>query len=101
MTYNGTGGSRTWQFRDDNQLNYVVWNSGYHTNITTACYYTTLSTLINQVGYDTFYMSGFSSFAVMQRIGGPSIHAHSKDGNSTGRLRSSCLLPPEKPIGST
>ena len=83
-TYNGTGGSRSWQFRDDNQLNYVVFNGSGSAEVTMACYYTTLTTLTNQVGYDTLIMFG-GSFGVMQTLGGPCLHAHSKATvNSTG-----------------
>ena len=78
VTYNGTGGSRSWQFRNDNQLNYVVYGAGGHSNVSMACYYTTLSTLTKQVGYDTIVVLG-GSFAVMQTLGGPLLRPHSHD----------------------
>src|SRR5208282_6911729 len=56
--YNGTGGSRSWMFNDNLQLGYVVCNQAAYSNITVAFYYTTLSTLQKQVGYDTAIMWG-------------------------------------------
>jgi hypothetical protein len=49
--YNGTGGSRSWMFNNNNESCYVQCNlSTGHPNLTIAAYYTTLST--NCGGYD-------------------------------------------------
>jgi hypothetical protein len=85
-TYNGTGGSRSWTFKDDNQTNFVRCSLSGHLEITMAAYYTTSSTLQSQVGYDVMIMPG-APFACMSQFGGPLLCPHSSlaSGISTGR----------------
>ena len=114
VTYNGTGGSRSWQFRNDNQLNYVIWNGSGHSAVAMACYYTTLTTLTHQVGYDTLIMWG-GPYSCMQTLGGEYNGGIPRcfvpTAGSTARARPlsppwvapmpMTLLPPGKLIGST
>ena len=79
VTYNGTGGSRSWVFNNNNMMNYVQWSNGSHTNMSVACYYTTFTTLSKQVGYDAINMWG-GSFSCLQTLGGstgPFLRQHS------------------------
>ena len=42
VTYSGVGGTRSWMFNDNNQLNYVKCTlPGQYPKITVACYYAT------------------------------------------------------------
>ena len=87
VTYNGTGGSRSWVFNNNLLNNCVRLGLADHKEVTMACYYTTLTTIVTQqVGYDTLIMWGNSTFACMQTLGGPVVRPHSKtdDGISTG-----------------
>ena len=87
VTYNGTGGSRTWVFNNNNPNNFVQHNGSASSRVTVACYYTTDATITNSTQYDTIGTFGslgktFSVMQTMQSGGHPNIRAHSK--NSTG-----------------
>jgi hypothetical protein len=86
VTYNGTGGTRSWVFNDNNASNFVAYSTwgNFQSKVTVACYYTTDSTIVNTRQYDNIAMMPQlgKTFTVMQTISdgaGPQIRAHSKD----------------------
>jgi hypothetical protein len=88
VTYPGTGGTRSWMFNDNNQLNYVKCTlPGRYAKITVACYYATGVT-IPWVQFDSinFLEVTEGTWGVLQveteDKGGPYLRCHS------ARLRS-------------
>jgi hypothetical protein len=83
VTYAGTGGTRSWMFHDNNQLNYVKCTlSGRYPRITVACYYATGVT-IPWVQFDSinFLEVTRGTWGVLQveteDQGGPYLRCHS------------------------
>jgi hypothetical protein len=83
VTYPGTGGSRSWMFNDNNQLNFCKCSlPGRYSKITVACYYATGVT-IPWVQFDSinFIEVTQRSFGVLQveteDRGGPYLRCHS------------------------
>jgi hypothetical protein len=79
----GTGGTRSWKFRDSQQLNYVKCTlPDHYSKVTVACYYTTGVT-IPWVQFDsiTFIEATRGTWAVLQveteDKGGPYLRCHS------------------------
>ena len=102
VTYNGTGGSRSWMFNNNNMANYVKYGFSGQPNVTVACYYTTLTTLTSQVGYDTVTMYG-TAFACLQTLGRARIFVNIAVSSAVmprppGPMP---LSPRDTPIGST
>ncbi len=91
VTYNGTGGSRTWMFNDRETNTYVSYVfSGSYPTITMACYYTPGMRNVCYTFDDTFRLAGYPAWAVMQTQNqdgaGPWFFAHaSLAGNGYSR----------------
>ncbi len=88
MTYAGTGGTRSWMFNDNNQLNYVKCSlPGRYAKITVACYYATGVT-IPWVQFDSinFLEVTEGTWGVLQveteDKGGPYLRCHSASAGS-------------------
>ena len=88
VTYAGTGGTRSWMFNDNNQLNYVKCTlPGHYAKITVACYYATGVT-IPWVQFDsiTFIEVTEGTWGVLQveteDKGGPYLRCHSASAGS-------------------
>jgi len=88
VTYAGTGGTRSWMFNDNNQLNYVKCSlPGRHSKITVACYYATGVT-IPWVQFDSinFLEVTRGTWGVLQveteDKGGPYLRCHSASAGS-------------------
>jgi hypothetical protein len=82
VTYPGTGGTRSWTFKDNNAKNYADCTlAGSYASITVACYYTPGVTIPFANQFDTIIMSGNRGFAVLQTRNddnrGPYLRAHS------------------------
>ena len=103
-TFPGTGGTRSWMFRDDNQLNYVKCTlPGSYSKITVACYYTTGVT-IPWVQFDSinFIEATLSTWGVLQveteDRGGPFLRCHSASpGGKTTYSPTHIKVVPGKP----
>ncbi len=87
MDYNASG-TRTWRFRNKEELEYIVvefasnLNAATHDRMTVACYYTTYQTDRFSNQHDNIELSCSESFAVLQTIGDtgddpPYVRAHS------------------------
>jgi hypothetical protein len=89
VTYNGTGGTRTWMYNNNNNQNYVQVNFTSSSRATLACYYTTATTVANTKQYDMIAIWGLSGgFGVMQGVnsgggGGSQLRPHSKTSDGT------------------
>jgi hypothetical protein len=88
VTYAGTGGTRSWMFNDNNQLNYVKCTlAGHYRKITVACYYATGVT-IPWVQFDSinFLEVTHGTWGVLQAEtedkGGPYLRCHSASAGS-------------------
>ncbi len=88
VTYTGKGGTRSWMFNDDNQLNYVKCIlPGRYAKITIACYYATGVT-IPWVQFDSinFLEVTHGTWGVLQveteDKGGPYLRCHSASAGS-------------------
>ena len=88
VTYLGAGGTRSWMFNDNNQLNYVKCTlPGHYAKITVACYYATGVT-IPWVQFDsiTFIECTERTWGVLQveteDKGGPYLRCHSASSGS-------------------
>jgi hypothetical protein len=87
-TYNGTGGTRSWMFHDNNELNYVKCTlPGSYSKITVGCYYATGVT-IPWVQFDSinFLEVTRETWGVLQveteDPGGPYLRCHSASAGS-------------------
>ncbi len=101
--YNGTGGSRSWMFNNNNENCYVQCGFSGHSNLTIACYYTTLST--NPGGYDVmvFASSWMQTLgwaddlllpAVYPSLSGPNLRQETSTPNGvTGTTQSLWITP--------
>ena len=70
VTYNGTGGSRSWKFSNNLCHEFdVKWADCGGTEVSEACYYTTGTTLTYQVGYDTSATCGAAQLSVHANAG--------------------------------
>ena len=88
VTYHGAGGTRSWMFHDNNQLNYVKCTlPGRYSKITVACYYATGVT-IPWVQFDSinFLDASEGTWGVLQveteDKGGPYLRCHSASAGS-------------------
>jgi hypothetical protein len=88
VTYSGSGGTRSWVFNDNNQLNYVKCTlPGRYSKITVACHYATGVT-IPWVQFDSinFLEASKGTWGVLQveteDKGGPYLRCHSASAGS-------------------
>ena len=82
VTYNGTGGTRTWKWNDNHANNFVsVDFTGNYSSMTIACYFTLGQTDHSWNSFDHIVTEGSSVFSVFQSIydddGGPYFRCHS------------------------
>ena len=71
VTYYGTGGTRSWVFNENNQLNRVgISIPGSHSDISVGCYYTT-GTTVQWKYWDTISIAadGYGTWGTMQTKG--------------------------------
>ena len=91
VTYNGTGGSRTWVYNNNNSSNYVQVGFSSTSRVTLACFYTSASTVTNTKQYDMAALWGIlGGFGVMQGV--------SPGGLNGSQLRASRKLGRHEPV---
>lgn len=90
ISYQGSGGSRSWAFSDALEQNFsTFFFPTWPPRVTVACFLTVGPTCIFTNQFDTLAFEGFQVFSVLQMrgedTGGPYLRAHSRDasGQST------------------